>query len=176
MSMADDEIGLGPTPERLARGPVELLERAQDEEGRVSRPHRAIDILAAMERRGAITPGMRRAGEDFRALFQRAQLDPLAAADISRPVVSGRGFVNAPGWRIENARRHLYDAILAVGGYSSPAGSCLFHVLGWEQTLKEWAFGQGWSGRRVSQEAASGILIGTLGALEAFFEKNSLTN
>jgi hypothetical protein len=32
--------------------------------------------------------------------------------------------------------------------------------------LKEWAQQQGWAGRRVSQEAASGILIAALGALE----------
>ena len=41
--------------------------------------------------------------------------------------------------------------------------------LGWERSLKEWALEQGWSGRRVSQEAASGILIAALGALEAHF-------
>jgi hypothetical protein len=42
-------------------------------------------------------------------------------------------------------------------------------VLGWERSLKEWALEQGWNGRRVSQEAASGILIAALGALEAHF-------
>jgi hypothetical protein len=35
--------------------------------------------------------------------------------------------------------------------------------------LKEWALEQGWSGRRVSQEAASGILVAALGALETHF-------
>ena len=41
--------------------------------------------------------------------------------------------------------------------------------VGWERSLKEWAIEQGWNGRRVSQEAASGILIAALGALEAHF-------
>jgi hypothetical protein len=50
---------------------------------------------------------------------------------------------------------------------ASPAGSCLWHVLGWELPVKEWALQQGWSGRRVSQETASGILIAALGALES---------
>jgi hypothetical protein len=45
----------------------------------------------------------------------------------------------------------------------------LWHVLGWERSLKEWALEQGWSGRRVSQESASGILVAALGALEAHF-------
>jgi hypothetical protein len=45
----------------------------------------------------------------------------------------------------------------------------LWHVLGWERSLKEWALEQGWSGRRVSQETASGILIAALGVLESHF-------
>ena len=61
----------------------------------------------------------------------------------------------------------MWRAIQVVGGIASPAGSCLWHVLGWQQSLKEWAIEQGWSGRRVSPEAASGILIAALGALES---------
>ena len=74
-----------------------------------------------------------------------------------------------PGLRIENAREVVWRAILAVGGLGSAGGSCLWHVLGWERSLKEWALEQGWRGRRVSQEAASGILIAALGALEGHF-------
>ena len=73
----------------------------------------------------------------------------------------------APGPRIEAARATVWRAIQVVGGIGSPAGSCLWHVLGWQQSLKEWAIEQGWSGRRVSPEAASGILIAALGALES---------
>ena len=74
--------------------------------------------------------------------------------------------------RIEAARDVVWRAILAVGGIGSPGGSCLWHVVGWERSLKEWALEQGWSGRLVSQEAASGILIAALGALEAYFGTN----
>ena len=63
----------------------------------------------------------------------------------------------------------VWRAVLAVGGPASPGGSCLWHVVGWGRSLKEWALEQGWSGRRVSQEAASGILIAALGALEAHY-------
>jgi hypothetical protein len=125
-----------------------------------------------MERRGSITAGMRQAGEDFRTRFTIAQLDPLTAFDLSRPRIGGgSSFRSAeePGARIESARRSVWRAILAVGGLASAGGSCLWHVLGWERSLKEWALEQGWSGRRVSQEAASGILIAALGALEAHF-------
>jgi hypothetical protein len=162
----------GPTPERRSRGIVERVERpVADEQGRPSRPYRAIDTLAAMERRGSITSGMRQAGEDFRARFTISQLDPLRAPDLSRPRERGasRFTADEPGMRIESAREAVWRAIQAVGGPASPAGSCLWHVVGWERSLKEWALGQGWGGRRVSQEAASGILIAALGALEMHF-------
>ena len=168
-----ENVAVMPTPERRNHGVVERLERPiADESGRPARPYRAIDTLATMERRGSITAGMRQAGEDFRARFATAQLDPLRAPDWSRLRVgiSSRSRAgDEPGLRIEGARDVVWRAIQAVGGIGSPAGSCLWHVVGWERSLKEWAQEQGWSGRRVSQEAASGILIAALGALEAHF-------
>lgn len=125
-----------------------------------------------MQRRGSITAGMRQAGEDFRARFAVAQLDPLRAVDLSRLRMGQRSLRpdgEGPGLRIEAARNAVWRAIQAVGGIASPAGSCAWHVLGWERSVKEWALEQGWSGRRVSQEAASGILVAALGALEAHF-------
>jgi hypothetical protein len=160
----------GPLPERLQHGPVEPVARAvPDVSGTPSRPYRAVDTLALMERRGSITPGMRQAGEDFRARFALAHLDPLRALDLSHLRLGERGSRpgnDAPSARIEAARTAVWRAVQAVGGIASPAGSCLWHVLGWERSLKEWALEQGWSGRRVSQEAASGILVAALGALE----------
>jgi len=82
--------------------------------------------------------------------------------------------VEAPGSRIENARKVIWRAVLAVGGLGSAGGSCIWHVVGWQQSLKEWAVEQGWNGRRVSQEAASGILIASLGTLEAYFAQSGL--
>jgi hypothetical protein len=125
-----------------------------------------------MERRGSITSGMRQAGEDFRHRFAVAQLDPLRALDLSRLSLGDkptRRGDRAPGLRAEAARNAVWRAIRAVGGIASPAGSCLWHVVGWERSLKEWAQEQGWAGRRVTQEAASGILIAALGALETHF-------
>ena len=162
-----------PTPERSNHGIVERLEQTiSDSSGRPARPYRFIDTLAVMERRGSITAGMRQAGENFRDCFAVAQLDPLSAFDLSRPKIGSRsGFrsVEQPGSRIENARNVVWRATLAVGGLGSAGGSCIWHVVGWQQSLKEWALEQGWNGRRVSQEAASGILIASLGMLEAHF-------
>ena len=161
------------TPERLRHGPVEVVPATiADSAGRPSRPYRAVDTLTIMERRGSITAGMRQAGEDFRHRFALAQLDPLRALDLSRLSLgdkpSRRGD-HAPGLRAEAARTAVWRAIRAAGGIGSPAGSCLWHVVGWERSLKEWAQEQGWAGRGVSQEAASGILIAALGALEMHF-------
>ncbi len=161
--------GVVPTPERARRG-VERVEHAiADDQGRPSQPYRSIDILAAMEKRSAITAAMRVAGETFRSHFTMAQLDPLKAVDWSSPTVSGRRPVplSSP---IENARESVWRALLHVGGIGSAGGSCLWHVIGLESSLKKWATEQGWRVRRVSEEAASGILIGALSALEAHYE------
>jgi hypothetical protein len=164
-------VGLGPTPERERHGPVErLAQPIADAAGQAARPYRAVDTLAVMERRGSITAAMRQAGEDFRARFAVAQLDPLRALNLTHLRVAETGprpDKDAPGPRIEAARRSVWTAIQALGGMASPAGSCLWHVLGWELPVKEWALQQGWSGRRISQETASGILIAALGALES---------
>jgi hypothetical protein len=177
VSVAVDDA-TAPTQERYNHGPVERLERPiGDDRNRAGRPYRAVDTLALMERRGSITAAMRECGDEFRARFAAAHLDPLRALDLSRIRVAG-GVRRRPddlaGSRIENARTVVWRSILAVGGIGSPAGSCLWHVVGWERSLKEWALEQGWSGRRVSQEAASGILIAALGALEAHYRRSSI--
>src|SRR6266704_2260292 len=105
---ADHPVGsdlpIEPTPERRRRGTVERVERPiADESGRPSRPYRAVDTLATMERRGSITAGMRQAGEDFRARFAIAQLDPLRALDLTHLRVAETGLrpeKEAPGLRI----------------------------------------------------------------------------
>jgi hypothetical protein len=154
-----------PTPERLTHSFVERLSRPiADERGSPGRPYRSIDILTAMERRGAITAKMFDAGDDFRSQFNKAHLDPLHAASFELRGL--RGLTAEPGLNTTAARERVWRAILAVGGLASPAGSCIWHVLGLEQSLKRWALEQVTRGRRVDQEQASGILIAALGMLE----------
>jgi hypothetical protein len=158
---------LPPTPERLQHGVVERLPRPiADDYGRPARPYRSIDILAAMERRGTITAAMFDAGDDFRTQFNKAHLDALHAAAFER---LGHSLSDAPGLNTTAARERIWRAVKAVGGHASPAGSCLWHVLGLEQSLKRWALEYGAQKRRVDQEQASGILIAALGMLEAHF-------
>jgi hypothetical protein len=157
-----------PSAERLAQGLVERLPLPiADEAGRPARPYRAVDTLTAMRRKGTITPAMHQAGEDFHALFMTAQLETLRAADLHR-LPDGMREVNIT-LRQAEARKQVWCILKTLGGASSPAGSCVWHVVGSAVTLKEWALHHGWNGRVLSPEAASGVLIGALGALQAQF-------
>jgi hypothetical protein len=160
----------GPTPERARHGAIERLDHAiADEAGRPARPYRGLDTLTLMLRRGTISPGMHQAAEDFRALFHRASLDPLRAPDLAR-VPTGAHAAAAPAThRQMEARAKIWAALQILGGIASPAGSCVWHVVGSEWSVKDWAARQGWGGRPVSPETAAGILVGALGALQVHF-------
>ncbi len=158
----------GPTAERWRRGDVERPEQSMaDEEGRPARPFRVVDTLLAMQRRRSITPAMRQAGEDFRALFATAALDSLRVPDLARVP---QGLREVPlTLRQAEARKKVWQALQALGGMASPAGSCVWHVIGCEWSLKEWALREGWGGRPLGQETAAGILIGALGVLQSHY-------
>jgi hypothetical protein len=160
--------GIAPTPERWRKGDIEVLPQAiADEAGRPARPYRHVDTLQMMQRKGTITPPMRQAGEDFHALFVRAALEPLRAADLNR---MPRGAQSHDISETQHeARKKLWRALAAVGGIASPAGSCLWHVVGCEWTVKDWALREGWGGRPISQEQAAGVLVAGLGVLQAMF-------
>jgi hypothetical protein len=159
---------LAPTPERMAQGAVERLPHAiADDDGRPARPYRALDTLGTMLRKGSITAEMHQAGEDFHALFMTAQLDPMRVPDLTR---LPQGIHELPMTLAQaEARKQVWLALKSLGGMSAPAGSCVWHVVGCEWTLKDWALRQGWNRRSISQEIASGILVGSLGVLQAYF-------
>jgi hypothetical protein len=64
-----------------------------------------------------------------------------------------------------DARDRVHKVLEALGGISSPAGSCVWHVVGLQRSIREWAIRQGWGGRPVRQEQAQGILVAALGVL-----------
>jgi hypothetical protein len=64
-----------------------------------------------------------------------------------------------------HARRRVHQAMVALGGISSPAGSCVSHVVGLQRSVREWAMRQGWGGRPVRQGQAQGILVAALGMI-----------
>jgi hypothetical protein len=139
--------------------------REKDPDGTIVVHHRTVDTLGKMLRAGTITAEMHDAAKDFQAAFILANLDPIRALPILR--VPGTGREPELNERQLHARRRVHEALQALGGLSSPAGSCVWHVVGLHRSVREWAVRQGWNGRAMRREQAEGILIGALGVLAA---------
>jgi hypothetical protein len=140
--------------------------REKDPDGRIVYHHRTVDTLGKMLRAGTIDQTMHDAAKDFQAAFIIAQLDPLRALPVLR--VPGTGREPDLNDRQLDARRRVHQSLEALGGLSSPAGSCVWHVVGLQRSVREWAMRQGWAGRPVDHKAAAGILIAGLGMLAAY--------
>jgi hypothetical protein len=137
--------------------------KKKDPDGRIVYHHRTVDTLGKMLKAGTIDQAMHDAGQDFQASFIIANPDPLRALPILR--VPGAGREPELNERQLYARRNVHQAMSALGGISSPAGSCVWHVVGLQRSVHEWAIRQGWGGRPVDHKAAAGILIAGLGML-----------
>jgi len=139
--------------------------REKDPDGRIVVHHRTVDTLGKMLKAGTITPEMHDVAKDFQAAFIVANLDPLRALPILR--VPGTGREPELNVRQFHARDRVHRALEALGGLSSPAGSCVWHVVGLQRSVREWAMRQGWGGRPIDQKQAQGILVAALGVLAA---------
>jgi hypothetical protein len=158
---------MGPSKWRLQHGGFsEPLRAADPETGTPVQHRRAVDTLGMMLANGTITPEMHDAGERFRILFRAASLDGLRASQLLRvPGGSGDPLTE----RQASSRAKLAAALDALGGHGSAAGSCAWHILGLEASVREWALRQGWGGRPVAPPQAQGMLVATLGVLAAHF-------
>jgi hypothetical protein len=156
-----------PTKWRLQHGAFsEPIRDADPETGSPVQHRRAVDTLGMMLANGTITPQMHEAGSIFRTLFRSAALDGIATSQLIRP--AGATNDDIPNRQID-ARRRVAQALDALGGHDSPAGSCVWFVVGLEFSVREWAMRQGWSGRLVHGPVAQGILVGALGTLAMHF-------
>jgi hypothetical protein len=153
-------------PKRVPGRELEEV-REKDPDGRIVYHHRTVDTLGKMLRAGTITTEMHDAAKDFETAFIVANLDPIRAVPILR--VPGTGREPDLNGRQLDARRRVHTALQALGGISSPAGSCVWHVVGLQRSVREWAMREGWRGRPVRQEQAQGILVAALGMLAAHF-------
>jgi hypothetical protein len=108
--------------------------REKDPDGRIVYHHRTVDTLGKMLRAGTITQEMHDAGKDFEAAFIVANLDPLRALPILR--VPGTGREPELNERQVDARRRVHQSLEALGGISSPAGSCVWHVVGLQRSVR----------------------------------------
>ena len=140
---------------------------ASDSDDQTVVRHRTVDSLGMMLRAGTISQDMHDAARNFQANFIIAQLDTLRALPILR--VPGTGREPDLSERQLHARRRVHEVMQVLGGHGSPAGSCVWHVVGLQRSVREWAIRQGWGGRPVRQEQAQGILVAALGVLAAHF-------
>jgi hypothetical protein len=97
--------------------------RDADPDGRPVLHSQVIDPLARMLRAGTITDAMYNAARDFQAAFVIAHLGPLQALPMLR--VPGTGPPSELNEFQLDARHRVQDALDALGGLSSPAGSCV---------------------------------------------------
>jgi hypothetical protein len=116
---------------------------------------------------------MHEAGQIFRTLFRSAAIDSMPTSQLIR--LRGSTADQLSNRQID-ARRRVFAAIDALGGHDSPAGSCVWFVVGLEMSVREWSARRGWSGRPVPQPIAGGILVAVLGVLAAHFGLVSSTN
>jgi hypothetical protein len=155
---------IGPTGERLSHDDFERVETVTyNEEGKATRnlADRSLGVIERMAKRGAISDDMADAANQFRGDFLTAALQPMRAASL-RERTDRRHFVpQEVSWRAAKARGRVMGAMRAVG---EPGGSCIWSVLGEETSLKDWAITA-----RISDENASGVLIGALGTLTAHY-------
>ena len=153
----------------VIRRPDDVLEPIYeaDPDGRPVVHHRTVDTLGIMLRAGTITKEMHDAARDFQAQFTIARFDAIRCMPLVRlPGGGGPGdFTDAQ----VDARRRVGSALDALGGLGSPAGSCVWHVVGLQRSIREWAMRQGWGGRPIGEKPAQGVLIAALGVLAAHY-------
>ena len=149
-------------------GSVIRYVREEDDDQKPVDHYRTVDTLALMLRNGSITGSMHDAGQQFSQDFARA-----FGSGIASPKLDGLPGGTAPGQMMveknAGAARSVREALDAVGGSSSPAGSALWYVAGLGQSVREWALRQGWAGKAISLHEAKGILIAGLGVLARYY-------
>ena len=156
-----------PSKWRLQHGGFsEPIREADPETGTPVQHRRAVDTLGLMLANGTITSEMHEAGATFRAEFRRAALDGLQVMPLLRiSGATGAGLTE----RQMTGRDRVAAAIATLGGVDSAAGSVVWHVVGLECSVREWALQRGWAGRLVGPPQAQGMLVAALGMLAEFY-------
>ena len=149
-------------------GSVIRYVREEDDEQKPAEHYRTVDTLALMLRNRTITGAMHDAGQQFSQDFARA-----FASGVASPKLDGMPGGTSPGEmmveRNAGAARAVRQALDAVGGNSSPAGSALWFVAGLQMSIRDWALRDGWNGKRIEKNEAKGILVAALGVLARYY-------
>ena len=149
-------------------GSVIRYVREEDDDRKPVDHYRTVDTLALMLRNGSITGAMHDAGQQFSQDFARAFASGVASSRLD-----GLPAGTTPGQMMveknAGAARAVRDALEAVGGNSSPAGSALWYVAGLQMSIRDWSLRDGWNGKRVEKNEAKGILVAALGVLARYY-------
>ena len=149
-------------------GSVIRYVREEDDDRKPVDHYRTVDTLALMLRNGSITGAMHDAGQQFSQDFARAFASGVASSRLD-----GLPAGTTPGQMMveknAGAARAVRDALDAVGGSGSPAGSALWYVAGLQMSIRDWSLRDGWNGKRVEKNEAKGILVAALGVLARYY-------
>ncbi len=149
-------------------GSVIRYVREEDDDQKPAEHYRTVDTLALMLRNRTITGAMHDAGQQFSQDFARA-----FGSGVASPKLDGMPGGTAPGEmmveRNAGAARAVRQALDAVGGNGSPAGSALWFVAGLQMSIRDWALRDGWNGRRLDRDEAKGFLVAALGMLARYY-------
>ena len=142
---------------------------SEGEEGTTHRTEhfRAVDSLGLLLRNGAINQAMHDAGQEFSRTFVHAQMSQAGSPPLDR--IPGGQWKDTMTERCAWARKHLGEALDAVGGISSPGGCAVWHVAGLGRSVRGWSAQEGWNGRVLNQREAKGILLSALGMLAVHY-------
>ena len=139
--------------------------REKDPDGRIVYHHRTVDTLGKMLRAGTIDQAMHDAAKDFQAAFIVASSTRCGRCRSCGCRHRARaGAQRAPA----DAGGAVHQALAALGGISSPAGSCVWHVVGLQRASASGRSGRaGADGRSIRRRR--GHLVAALGMLAAHF-------
>lgn len=119
--------------------------------------------LDVMHDKGTITKEMLEAGKRFHAHFTIANLNTMRSMPLI-PMPSAKGPMDITE-RQNDARKKIKEALDHVGGPSSPSGSCVWHVVGLEHSVRQWCMQQSWTSRPMNPHNATGVLVTALDLL-----------
>lgn len=142
------------------------VREADPETGTPVQHRRAVDTLGAMLTNGTISAEMHEAGCVFRTQFRSALLDGMRTTQLIR-MPKGAGATLTE--RQVASRDRVAAALDALGGTASPGGSAVWHVLGLECSIREWAMSQGWQGKPIAPAQAQGMFTAALSVLAVHY-------
>ena len=139
---------------------IEEVRIDDPEDGKPATRSRTVDTLGKMLKTVTITNEMFDVAKDFQASFILANIDTLRALPILR--IPGNGRESDMSDRQLIARRRVLKSIEKLGGIGTLTASALWHVVGLQESVRQWAQRSGWGDRPVRPELAAGILVAGL--------------